>query len=61
MGMCRVGDGLFRGPQLGRVDGILNDDINQLERFLDGGANEIYQLVTTVIVIGASSSIPRPR
>jgi ATP-binding cassette subfamily B protein len=33
---------------------ILNDDINQLERFLDGGANEILQVTTTVILIGAA-------
>ena len=26
---------------------ILNDDINQLERFLDHGANELLQLITT--------------
>lgn len=31
---------------------ILNDDINQLERFLDIGANEILQLITTVLAIG---------
>ena len=27
---------------------ILNDDVNQLERFLDGGANELIQVATTV-------------
>lgn len=32
---------------------ILSDDINQLERFLDGGANEILQVSTTVLLIGA--------
>ena len=32
---------------------ILNDDINQLERFLDKGANEILQVSTTVVIIGA--------
>ena len=32
---------------------VLNDDVNQLERFLDIGANEVLQVVTTVIVIGA--------
>ncbi len=31
---------------------VLNDDINQLERFLDGGANEILQVTTTAIVVG---------
>ncbi|MBP7964850.1 MAG: ABC transporter ATP-binding protein [Caldilineaceae bacterium] len=43
----------FEDRSSGGLMAILNDDINQLERFLDGGANEIYQLVTTVIVIGA--------
>jgi ATP-binding cassette subfamily B protein len=32
---------------------VLNDDVNQLERFLDVGANEVIQLGTTVILIGA--------
>ena len=31
---------------------ILNDDINQLERFLDSGANTVLQMITTIIVIG---------
>jgi len=32
---------------------ILNDDVNQLERFLDKGANDMLQVITTVIVVGA--------
>jgi ATP-binding cassette, subfamily B, bacterial len=36
----------------GNLMAILGDDINQLERFLDVGANEIIQVVTNVIVIG---------
>ena len=31
---------------------ILNDDINQLKRFLDIGANDLIQITTTVLVIG---------
>ena len=31
----------------------MNDDINQLERFLDKGANDLLQVTTTVIVVGA--------
>jgi ATP-binding cassette subfamily B protein len=31
---------------------VLNNDINQLERFLDVGANDILQVTTTVLVIG---------
>ncbi len=29
---------------------ILSDDINQLERFMDGGANDIIQVSTTVLI-----------
>ncbi|MEN0067353.1 MAG: ABC transporter ATP-binding protein [Myxococcota bacterium] len=32
---------------------ILNDDVNQLERFLDGGANDIIQVTTTCVAVGA--------
>jgi ATP-binding cassette subfamily B protein len=31
---------------------VLNDDVNQLERFLDTGANDLLQVSTTVLVIG---------
>jgi ATP-binding cassette, subfamily B, bacterial len=36
----------------GGLMAVLNDDINQLERFLDYGANDILQLITSIIVIG---------
>ncbi len=38
----------------GTLMAVLNDDINQLERFLDIGANQILQVTTTVVVIGAA-------
>ena len=41
----------FERQRHGSLMSILNDDVNQLERFLDGGANAILQLVTTVLVI----------
>ncbi|AFY61325.1 ABC transporter ATP-binding protein [Synechococcus sp. PCC 6312] len=43
----------FEERSSGTLMAILNDDINQLERFLDRGANEILQVTTTVLVIGA--------
>lgn len=43
----------FEDRSTGSLMAILNDDINQLERFLDTGANDILQVVTTTIVIGA--------
>jgi ATP-binding cassette subfamily B protein len=43
----------FEDRSTGGLMSILNDDINQLERFLDGGANDLLQVGTTVVVIGA--------
>ncbi len=43
----------FEDRSTGGLMTILGDDINQLERFLDDGANEIIQLTTTVVVVGA--------
>ncbi|MEK6222227.1 MAG: ABC transporter transmembrane domain-containing protein, partial [Chloroflexota bacterium] len=42
----------FEDRSTGGLLAILNDDINQLERFLDGGANDLIQVVTTMIVVG---------
>ncbi len=42
----------FEDRSTGGLMSVLNDDVNQLERFLDGGANEIWQVVTTVLVVG---------
>ena len=46
--------GFFEASSSGRLLAILNDDINQLERFLDHGANEILQLITTVLAVGGA-------
>lgn len=43
--------GWFRDRKSGRLMSILNDDINQLERFLNGGANDILQVTTTAIAV----------
>ncbi len=50
----------FEERSTGRLMAILNDDINQLERFLDVGANEILQVLTTVVVIGGVFFIITP-
>lgn len=44
----------FEDRSTGGLLAILNDDVNQLERFLDGGANELLQVTTTVLVVGAT-------
>ena len=42
----------FEDRSTGGLMSILNDDVNQLERFLDGGANDLLQVTTTALVIG---------
>ena len=49
----KQGMGWFDERQKGDILAILNDDINQLERFLDKGANDLLQVSTTVVVVGA--------
>ena len=44
----------FEERSTGTLMSIINDDINQLERFLDSGANEVIQVVTTVLIIGGA-------
>ena len=36
----------------GNITAILNDDINQLERFLNNGVNQIIQVLISTIIIG---------
>ena len=43
----------FEDRSTGGLMSVLNDDVNQLERFLDIGANELLQVTTTVLTIGA--------
>ncbi|MEP0885111.1 ABC transporter ATP-binding protein/permease [Trichocoleus sp. ST-U3] len=50
----------FEERSTGGLMSILNDDINQLERFLDRGANEILQVATTVVIIGGAFFILAP-
>jgi ATP-binding cassette subfamily B protein len=50
----------FEAGSSGRLLAILNDDINQLERFLDQGANEMLQLITTVLAVGAAMALLSP-
>ena len=42
----------FESKSSGRLMALLNDDINQLERFLDTGAHKLIITFTTVFVIG---------
>ncbi|NQZ02744.1 MAG: ABC transporter ATP-binding protein [Bdellovibrionales bacterium] len=42
----------FENKNTGSLTSILNDDINQLERFLDGGASQMIQTFTAVVGVG---------
>ena len=44
----------FENKSSGRLMAILNDDVNQMENFLNEAANRLIQTATTVIVIGAT-------
>lgn len=41
----------YEDRQTGGLMAVVNDDVNQLERFLDIGANDLIQVVVTVITI----------
>jgi ATP-binding cassette subfamily B protein len=42
----------FEDRTTGGLLSVLNDDINQLERFLNVGVNDMWQIITSVLVIG---------
>ncbi|MCF3642666.1 ABC transporter ATP-binding protein/permease [Rhizobium sp. TRM95111] len=52
--------GFYEENRSGELVTILNDDINQLERFLDRGANELIQTFAAVILVGAVFFIVSP-
>ncbi|QOR37922.1 ABC transporter ATP-binding protein [Billgrantia diversa] len=43
----------FESKSSGQLVATMNDDVNQLERFLDGGANALIQVGVTVVAVGA--------
>lgn len=43
----------FESQRTGNLLSILNDDINQMERFLNGGANQIIQVFCSSVMISA--------
>lgn len=45
--------GYFEDASTGSLMSILNDDVNQLERFLDVGADSLIEIATTVVLIGS--------
>ena len=51
----------FEDRSTGNLVTILNDDVNQLERFLNGGANDLIQVVTTVLAVGTVFFLISPK
>ncbi|RTR00828.1 ABC transporter ATP-binding protein [Halomonas nitroreducens] len=49
----RLDMGFFESRSSGQLVATMNDDVNQLERFLDGGANAMIQVGVTVVAVGA--------
>jgi len=49
----RLDMSFFEANSSGQLVATMNDDVNQLERFLDGGANAMIQLGVTVVAVGA--------
>ena len=49
----RLDMSFFEAKSSGQLVATMNDDVNQLERFLDGGANSMIQVGVTVVAVGA--------
>lgn len=50
----------FENQRTGNLMSILNEDINQMERFLNGGMNQIIQVVCSSILVSAVFFILQP-
>ena len=55
-----LGLAFFEDESTGGLMSVLNDDVNQLERFLNTGANSLLSVATTVLVIGGAFFILAP-
>ena len=50
----------FEDRSSGGLMAVLNDDVNQLERFLDFGANEVILTTTNVVLVGIAFAVISP-
>jgi ATP-binding cassette subfamily B protein len=50
----------FEDRSTGGLMAVLNDDINQLERFLDTGAHQLLHIATALVVIGGAYLVFAP-
>jgi ATP-binding cassette subfamily B protein len=51
----------FERTRTGTLMSILNDDINQMERFLNGGANDLIQVLTGTLLVGSVFFVLTPK
>ena len=51
----------FEDRSSGGLMAVLNDDVNQLERFLDLGANEVILTISNVVFVGLAFAIISPQ
>lgn len=52
--------GYFEDASTGGLMAVLNDDVNQLERFLDTGAKDMIQTVVNVVIVGIVFTVISP-
>ncbi|WP_111497540.1 MULTISPECIES: ABC transporter ATP-binding protein [Marinobacter] len=57
----RLDMNFFESNSSGQLVATMNDDVNQLERFLDGGANAMIQILVTVVAVGAVFFVISPK
>lgn len=57
----RLDIAFFEARSTGGLVATLNDDVNQLERFLNGGANMLIQVLSTVVLVGGVFFFLAPR
>src|SRR3546814_9786990 len=50
----------FEDRSSGGLMSVLNDDVNQLERLLDFGANEVILTATNVVLVGITFAVISP-
>ncbi|MEZ5988726.1 MAG: ABC transporter ATP-binding protein [Planctomycetota bacterium] len=50
----------FEDRSSGELMSVLNDDVNQLERFLDHGAKDLVLVATTAVVVGGAYFVAIP-
>jgi ATP-binding cassette subfamily B protein len=49
----KLDPGTLERARSGRLMAVLNEDVNQIERFLNGGANELIQVAMSSLLVGA--------